>query len=180
MTGANMISVGTPIPNLDLLDSSGRPQRLRDQLGAGGLLVFFMRTASCPICNAHVRDLERHADELAARGVRVLLVVPERPDEAEAWRLRRGIPFPVVTGGSGTAHEEVGLTRRVFGVMRQSGTLLIDGTGIVQYALGSTLPTGAYDRTAIMRAVEALSPVDPMPDVDRETEERAPAAGSDS
>lgn len=175
-----MISVGNTIPNLALLDSSGRPQRLRDHLGVGGLLVFFMRTASCPICNAHVRDLERHADELAARGVSVLLVVPEGPDEAEAWRLRRGIPFAVVTGASGTAHEEVGLTRRVFGAMRQSGTLLIDDRGHVRYALGSTLPTGAYDRDAIMRAVGALESGDPVADDAGGAGEAAPATGSGS
>jgi len=151
-----MITVGTPAPDLDLIDTSGERLRLLDAVGERGLVVFFMRTTTCPICNAHVRELVARADEFAERGIAVLVVVPEGRVEAARWASRRGIPLTVVTGGSASAHEQVGLTRRVFGSMQQSGTLLLDAAGVVRYAQSSTLPTGSYDRDAVVRAVDDL------------------------
>jgi len=155
-----MIAVGTPMPNLGLLDSSGEPIRLLDAGGERGLLVFFMRSSTCPICNAHVRDLVRQAESLASRGVGVVVAVPEGVGAAAELKERRGASFPVVTGGATTAHESIGLAKRVFGSVQQSGTVLVDGSGIVRYAQSSTLPTGSYDRRAIAAALDELVPAD--------------------
>ncbi len=76
--------------------------------------------------------------------------------EAEAWRVKRALPFPVVTGRRGTPHEAVGLVRKVFGSVQQSGSLLIDRDGVVRHAHAATMPTGGYDRKGIAKAVEEL------------------------
>ncbi|MCD5348205.1 peroxiredoxin [Agromyces sp. S2-1-8] len=153
-----MITAGTRMPNLELQSSTGEPVRLLDHLGERGMVAFFMRTTTCPVCNAHVRDLVGRAGELSARGISVLIAVPEDRDEAAAWKDRRRVPFPVVTGADGTAHEAVGLTKRVFGSMQQSGTVLVDAAGLVRHAHGSTLPTAGYDRRALLAAIDELAP----------------------
>ena len=93
-----MITAGTRMPNLELQSSTGEPVRLLDHLGERGMVAFFMRTTTCPVCNAHVRDLVGRAGELSARGISVLIAVPEDREEAAAWKDRRRVPFPVVTG----------------------------------------------------------------------------------
>ncbi|WP_020496711.1 redoxin domain-containing protein [Sciscionella marina] len=90
------------------------------------------------MCNRHVTDLAGRAAEPTAAGVRVLLVVPEGRAETGSWRAKREPPFPVVTGRRGTPQEAVGLLKKVFGTVRQSGSLLIERKGIEQAIIGLT------------------------------------------
>ncbi|MEV4052811.1 redoxin domain-containing protein [Amycolatopsis sp. NPDC049688] len=145
-----MLEAGSPAPPLELEDTEGRTVRLADHAA----LLYFMRSTSCPVCNRHVRDLVESAGALA--GVRVYIAVPEDRAEAAAWRAKHRIPFPVLTGRRDTPHELVGLSRKVFGSMQQSGSVLVDAQGIVRHAHGATLPTGSYDRKGIFAAVARL------------------------
>lgn len=135
-----------------LEDTTGHTVRLP---GRHAVLLYFMRSTTCPMCNRHVRDLVENADRFAAAGVRVLIAVPEDRETAAAWKAKRGIPYPVVTA-AGTPHALVGLSRKVFGSMQQSGTVLLDAQGIVRHAHGATLPTSSYDKQGIIAAVESL------------------------
>jgi peroxiredoxin len=145
-----MIEPGTPAPEMVLEDTEGRTVRVRDF--EGPVLLYFLRSMSCPVCRRHVRDLAG-CEDLA--NVRVLLVVPEGREEAAAWKDRHRVPFPVLTGSHGTPHEKVGLSRTLFGSMQQSGTVLIDGDGVVRHVHGATLPTSGYDRKGIVAALRA-------------------------
>ncbi|RJL32827.1 peroxiredoxin family protein [Bailinhaonella thermotolerans] len=147
-----MLEIGSPAPDVVLEDTDGLAVRLPEPQGA--VLVYLMRSASCPVCGRHVRDLVRRRNEFAAAGVRVLVAVPEDRDTAAAWKAGRGIPFPVLAGGA--AHEVMGLGRKAFGSLRRSGSVLIDARGVVRHAHGATLPTAAYDRKGIEAAVRSL------------------------
>ncbi|WP_414943591.1 peroxiredoxin family protein [Amycolatopsis sp. cmx-11-32] len=143
-----MFEIGSTVPALE--DTAGQVVRLSDHRGTDNLLLYFMRSTTCPVCNSHVRDLAKLA------GVRVLVAVPEGRVEAAAWRAKRGLSLQVVTGRSGSPHEAVGLTKKVFGSLQQSGSLLVDRDGVVRHAHSATMPTGAYDRKGIAGALEDL------------------------
>ncbi|AXB41658.1 peroxiredoxin family protein [Amycolatopsis albispora] len=149
-----MLKAGSPAPRMVLEDTAGRPVRLSDYQGKHAVLLFFLRSTSCPVCLRHVRDLVNRADELAADDVRVLLAVPEDRERAAAWKAKHRIPFPVLTGDR--PHELAGLSRKVFGSLQQSGSLLVDREGVVRHAHGATLPTGSYDKKGIAAAVASL------------------------
>ncbi|MFG3436970.1 peroxiredoxin family protein [Nonomuraea sp. NPDC047897] len=155
-----MLETGSPAPDLVWEDSDGKPVRLSHYQGEHAVLIYFMRSTSCPVCNRHVRDLVRRRDEFAADDVRVLVAVPEDRREAAAWKARRQIPFPVLVGGlvggHRSPHETIGLSRKVFGSLQQSGSILIDRQGIVRHVHGATLPTGGYPRQDITTAIRAL------------------------
>ncbi|MFE3023341.1 peroxiredoxin family protein [Nocardia tengchongensis] len=151
-----MLTIESAVPNLELVDTTGQSWRLSDDRDVRGTLLYFMRSTSCPICNLHVRDLVARRTEFDDAKIRVVIVVPEDRTAGHAWKTDRGIPFPVLTAATGSAHESVGLTRRVFGTMQQSGTVLVDSDGIVRHAHGSTLPTAGYDKKGIAAAVHAL------------------------
>ncbi|GAA3137325.1 peroxiredoxin family protein [Planomonospora alba] len=151
-----MLETGSPAPDVVLEDTDGRAVRLSDHRGRHAVLVYFMRSTSCPVCNRHVQDLVRHRDEFAADDLRVFVAVPEDRRTAAAWKAERGIPFPVLTGRHGTPHEMIGLSRKVFGSLQQSGSVLIDSQGVIRHAHGATMPTNAYHRKAILAAVQAL------------------------
>ncbi|ACZ83782.1 peroxiredoxin family protein [Streptosporangium roseum] len=151
-----MLETGSPAPDVVLEDTDGKTVRLSDYQGRHAVLVYFMRATSCPICARHVQDLIQRRDEFAAGNIQVLVAVPEDRQAAAAWKAKRQIPFPVLIGRRTTPHEVVGLSRKVFGSMQQSGSVLIDSQGIVRHAHGATMPTSAYDRKGITAAVQAL------------------------
>ncbi|MEV7548192.1 peroxiredoxin family protein [Amycolatopsis sp. NPDC089917] len=148
-----MLEIGSTVPDLVLEDTAGQVVRLSDHRGADHVLLYFMRSTTCPVCTGHVKDLARQADELAAAGVRILIAVPEGRAEAAAWRAKRGLSLRVVTGRNGTPHEAFGLAKKM---LQQSGSVLIDRGGVVRHARVSTMPTGAYDKKGIAKAVALL------------------------
>ncbi|WP_157252717.1 peroxiredoxin family protein [Nonomuraea typhae] len=151
-----MLDIGSPAPDIALEDTDGQAVSLSGYRGSHAVLIYFMRSTTCPICNRHVQDLIRCRDEFAAENVRVFVAVPEERQEAAAWKAKRQVPFPVLVGRGGTPHEMVGLSRKVFGSMQQSGDVLIDSEGVVRHAHGATMPTGGYDKKGILAAVRGL------------------------
>ncbi|RKT66959.1 peroxiredoxin family protein [Saccharothrix variisporea] len=151
-----MLTPGSAAPEMVLQDTTGHTVRLSDHVGRHAVLLYFMRSTTCPVCNRHVRDLAADADRFTAAGVQVLVAVPEDRGTAAAWKAKRNTPFPVLTALDGTPHELVGLSRKVFGSMQQSGSILVDTHGTVRHAHGSTLPTAAYDKKGVAAAIESL------------------------
>ncbi|PZG05390.1 peroxiredoxin family protein [Nonomuraea aridisoli] len=151
-----MPETGSPAPDIVLEDTDGHVVRLSDYQGHSAMLIYFMRSTSCPICNRHVQDLIGRRDELAADNVQVLVAVPEDRPAAAGWKARRQIPFPVLVGRHSTPHETIRLSRKVFGSLQQSGSILIDSQGIVRHIHRATMPTNGYDSKGITAAVQAL------------------------
>lgn len=151
-----MLETGFTVPDIALEDTTGQAVRLADYRGTDNVLLYFMRSTGCPVCNSHVKDLAGRAAELAAAKVRVLVAVPEGRAEAAAWQKKRDLPFRVVTGQRGTPHEAVGLVKKVFGALQQSGSLLIDRGGVIRHAHAATMPINGYDKKGIVKAIDDL------------------------
>ncbi|WP_067539370.1 peroxiredoxin family protein [Nocardia crassostreae] len=151
-----MLETGSLAPDMVLEDTTGKRVRLADFRGAHPVLVYFTRSITCAVCNRHIRDLVARADEFAAADVRVLIAVPEDRAAATPWKAKHRIPFPVLTARDDTPHEMVGLTRKLFGAMQQSGSILVDAQGRIRHGHAATMPTGAYDRKGITAAIASL------------------------
>ncbi len=74
-------AVGTAMPDGALLDTDGRPTTLARARGGRPAVVVFYRGAWCPYCNLALRTYQGTlAPELAARGIALLAVSPQKPD----------------------------------------------------------------------------------------------------
>jgi peroxiredoxin len=144
----------TPILVLD--DTDGTAVALEDYRGEDNVFIYFMRALSCAQCNAAVQNMAKNSADFDAANVKVLIAVPEDPTDAAAWKAKKNIPFPVVVGRAGTAHAEVGLLRKVFGAIQQSGSILLDKDGVVRYTHVSTNPGASYSRSAVAAAIAVL------------------------
>jgi peroxiredoxin len=143
-------------PTLALEDTDGSPVDIESYAGHDNVFIYFMRALSCAQCNAHVANMAKNSADFDAAKVRVLIAVAEDSKDAAAWKAKKNIPFPVVVGKTGTAHAEVGLLRKVFGAIQQSGSILLDKDGVVQYAHVSTNPGASYNRNEVATAIAAL------------------------
>jgi peroxiredoxin len=143
-------------PTLALDDTDGTAVDLGTYRGKDNVFIYFMRALSCAQCNAAVQNMAKNSADFDAANVKVLVAVPEDPKDAAAWKARKNIPFPVVVGQAGTAHAEVGLLRKVFGAIQQSGSILLDKDGVVRYTHVSTNPGASYNRNDVAAAIAAL------------------------
>ncbi len=151
-----LVDVGST-PKLSLEDSAGQPVALSGY--DEPVFLYFMRALSCAQCNAHVQNMVRNAADFEKHHVRVVIAVPSTVEEAAAWKEKKGVPFPVVVGTSGSAHEEIGLMKKVFGAIQQSGGVLFDRDGVVRYVHASTNPGASYRRADVAAAIDALPAV---------------------
>jgi peroxiredoxin len=150
-----MIEIGST-PDLKLEDTDGNTVSIADFTGKENVLIYFMRALSCAQCNAHVQSFAKNQSEFDAANVEIIVAVPEDLKDAADWKARKNIPYTVVAGASGTPHESVGLLRKVFGTLQQSGSVLFDSTGKVTYTHVSTVPTTSYNKAEIGAALAAL------------------------
>lgn len=132
-----MNAVNGNVLQLDLIDTDGKEFTLDP---GRATFVYFMRAPTCPQCNSAVRKLAAHKDTLRGQGVDVVVALPTGTDDAAAWKAAKRVPFDVVTGRTGTAHAEAGLLRGMFGLIQQSGGMLLDGDGVVRYSHIATNP----------------------------------------
>ena len=89
----------------------------------------------------------------------MIVAIPQPIDEAAAWKKERQLEYRVVTGRAGTPHEAVGLTKKMFGAIQQSGSVLIDRGGRVRHAHSATIPVASYDKKGLVKAIRGLTPV---------------------
>jgi peroxiredoxin len=153
-----MLEIGS-VADIQLEDTEGHAISVADYRGKENVFIYFMRALSCAQCNAHVRSLAKSKADFDAANVKIIVAVPEDNVDAGAWKAKKEIPFTVVTGAAGTAHESVGLLKKAFGTLQQSGSVLIDGDGIVRYTEVSTVPKTSYNRGDVDAALTALAPI---------------------
>jgi peroxiredoxin len=149
------VSKGDALPSLVLTRGDGSALRLPEDAGSTSWLLFFPRSASCATGRAQARALAGDADIYEGLGVKVLVVVPESADAAKALEASLELPFPVAA--SAEAQRAIGLERKVLGVVQESASLLVGPDGHVAYARKSTLPGGAVDEGALLKASRELA-----------------------
>lgn len=142
--------VGTPMPDIALVGPHGETVNLAQIRDGGRAVVYFLRTAGCPVCVAHARRLERLSTEGRLGDVRVLLVAPG--DAAEAAALARRVGGSVSeTWASGTAHRAAGLGS--FLTIRHSGTFVVDADGSIAYTRTAMIPTNGFNEKELLHAL---------------------------
>jgi peroxiredoxin len=146
-------------PDIRFEDTEGHAVSIADYRGKENVLIYFMRALSCAQCNAHVQSFVKNQAEFDSANVEIVVAVPEDLADAAVWKAKKHIPYTVVAGAAGTPHESVGLLRKVFGTLQQSGSVLFDSNGVVTYTHVSTVPTTSYNRAEIGAALAALPPV---------------------
>jgi peroxiredoxin len=88
---------GDLMPPFFLPDETGRTVALADLLAAGPAIVTFHRGYWCPYCRISINTLARAQARIAARGARMVAIVPDRAQFAAEMKSDSGVTFPILT-----------------------------------------------------------------------------------
>ena len=123
--------VGDLVPDFELPDQDGVPQRLSTLLGAGPIVLFFYPAALTPGCTkeaCHFRDL---AAEFGAAGVQRVGISRDPVDRQKRFADKHAFDYPLLSDADGEV-------AKIFGVRRGSiGELLGAPVKRFTFAIGT-------------------------------------------
>jgi thioredoxin-dependent peroxiredoxin len=134
------LAPGDPAPHFALHDADGKTVALEDFRGRK-VVVYFYPAAMTPGCTTQACDFRDSLDSLAAAGVAVLGVSPDKPEKLAKFRERDRLSFPLLSdldhstlAAYGAWGEKRMYGKKVTGVIRSTFVVGEDGTiAIAQY-----------------------------------------------
>jgi peroxiredoxin len=107
---AGVVSVGTVMPDAELLDASGKATTLHAALGGRMTVVVFYRGAWCPFCNVTLGTYQRELmPALLEGGVGLVAISPQKPDGSLTMQEEHDLTFPVLSDPGNTLARQLGI-----------------------------------------------------------------------
>ena len=106
---ASAIQPGNVFPQFHLTDQTGNKVSLGDLLAKGAILISFYRGEWCPFCNLELRALQAHLNEFQQKGVTLVAVSPELPDQSLSTSEKLSLKFPVLSDVGNQLAKQLGL-----------------------------------------------------------------------
>ncbi len=103
------LRVGDKAPAFQLPDTEGQSVSSADLLAQGPLVVTFYRGVWCPFCNMELQSVAGFADEIAARGARVVALSPQNSRNSRRSARENGLSFPILIDEDCAVAEAFGL-----------------------------------------------------------------------
>ena len=139
------LAPGDAAPAFTLPDADGKPVALADFAGSR-VVVYFYPAAMTPGCTTQACDFRDSLDSLAAAGVTVLGISPDKPEKLAKFRDRDAITFPLLSDPDrsvleayGAYGEKMMYGKKVTGVIRSTFVVGADGNlELAQYNVKAT------------------------------------------
>ena len=141
---------GDPAPALDLPDDSGAVHTWKKHKGER-VVLYVYPAAMTPGCTTQACDFRDSLDALAAAGVTVLGLSPDKPEKLAKFRERDGLTFPLLSDPDKrvleayAAYGEKKLYgKTVVGVIRSTFVVDVDakGNAVIERAMYAVKATG--------------------------------------
>ena len=146
MTAAPRLSPGDPAPDFDLSDDAGGRVHLADLHGQR-VVLYAYPAAGTPGCTKQACDFRDSLDSLAAHGLTVIGISPDKPEKLAKFREKESLTFPLISDPDksvltayGAYGEKTMYGKTVTGVIRS--TFVIDADGKIEKAQYAVKATG--------------------------------------
>jgi peroxiredoxin len=103
------IQPGSRFPDFELSDALGHQVSLQSLLKKGPILISFYRGQWCPYCDLALRALQKHLPEFERKGVTLVAISPQLPDQSLSQAEKAGVKFPVLSDVGNKVAEQVGI-----------------------------------------------------------------------
>ena len=140
------LAPGDTAPDFTLPDADGKDVSLSDFRGRR-VVVYFYPAAMTPGCTTQACDFRDSLSSLAASGVDVVGISPDKPEKLTKFRERDSLTFPLLSDPSRSALEAYGAYgektmygKKVTGVIRS--TFVVNADGKIEQAQYNVKATG--------------------------------------
>jgi thioredoxin-dependent peroxiredoxin len=140
------LAPGDTAPDFTLPDADGKDVSLADFRGRR-VVVYFYPAAMTPGCTKEACDFRDNLSSLAAAGVDVVGISPDKPEKLAKFRERDSLTFPLLSDPSRSVLEAYGAYgektmygKKVTGVIRS--TFVVDADGKIDQAQYNVKATG--------------------------------------
>jgi thioredoxin-dependent peroxiredoxin len=140
------LAPGDTAPDFTLPDADGKDVSLADFRGRR-VVVYFYPAAMTPGCTTQACDFRDSLSSLAAAGIDVVGISPDKPDKLAKFRERDSLTFPLLSDPSRSVLEAYGAYgektmygKKVTGVIRS--TFVVDPDGKIEQAQYNVKATG--------------------------------------
>lgn len=107
---AGVPSPGTAMPDGQLLDAHGAATSLAQARGGKPAAIVFYRGAWCPYCNVTLRVYQQQlAPALAAQGIELIAVSPQKPDGSLTMQEKNELTFTVLSDPGNQIATQLGI-----------------------------------------------------------------------
>ena len=107
---ADVAEVGTALPDGALLDAQANPTSIADQRHGRPAVVVFYRGEWCPYCNLALRAYqEQLLPTLAGRGIELIAISPEKPDNSLTMTEKNELAFTVLSDPGNQMASKLGI-----------------------------------------------------------------------
>jgi thioredoxin-dependent peroxiredoxin len=144
------LAAGDKAPDFTLPDADGTAVSLSSLRGQR-VIVYFYPAAMTPGCTKQACDFRDNLNSLAAAGVSVLGISPDKPAKLAKFRERDQLTFPLLSDPGheveqayGAYGEKVLYGKRTVGVIRS--TFVIGADGVIERAYYNVKATGHVAR----------------------------------
>jgi peroxiredoxin Q/BCP len=148
------LAAGDPAPALDLTDDSGTVHTWKSHAGQR-VVLYVYPAAMTPGCTTQACDFRDSLDSLAAAGITVLGVSPDKPEKLARFRDKEGLTFPLLSDPDKSLLEALGAFgekklygKTVVGVIRSTFVVVVDARGraTIERAMYAVKATGHVQR----------------------------------
>jgi peroxiredoxin len=105
-----IVAVGSALANVDLTDAHGATTTLYAATRGRRAVVVFYRGAWCPYCNTTLRNYQdRLLPGLVERGVGLIAISPQTPDETLSMQQKQDLTFTVLSDSGNSLARHIGI-----------------------------------------------------------------------
>lgn len=102
------LMVGSKLPELTLIDLDGKPFDSSSLAGSPAVVLFY-RGNWCPLCMAQIHEIAERYRDMAAMGIRVLLVSPQSDERSRELAARFDVPMTFLVDEGSKVAEQLGI-----------------------------------------------------------------------
>jgi len=110
---ANILAVGSKIPEFRLQDHDGKSVSSSDLLAKGRLVLCFIRGRWCPFCVGQMEAMNLILPEIEQAGATLVAISPQTVQQSFFMRDQHRLRFPLLSDSGNQVARQFGLTYRV-------------------------------------------------------------------
>lgn len=142
------LSVGDPAPGFQLPDPEGATVALKDLLGDGPVVLFFVPRPTTGVCAKTAAGLRKRFERLEAQNTKVVGISPMSGDVHDALVKQHRLPFRYLEDKGGKVAKRYGV-RPLLGFVPGRATVVLDAAGVVRRVERSPIAADKHIQAAI-------------------------------